>query len=100
MRTIIIPEPQRRAHEHLTDLCTALPTYVQMRNAADVDGAAAARAFAAHREAHPEFEHANTHQTTRWTGILLLTVVAWICDFALVCTFAAFLVNVFFGGAR
>lgn len=93
----IVSEPQRRLHDHLTDTCHELPQHVRALTTANSDGAAAAQTLAEHCAAHPEFDGANTHHTTRWSIIIFVSLMAWVTDAALVASFSAYLVGLFLG---
>jgi hypothetical protein len=96
----VLPEQQRRLQEDLTDICFQLPKAIRTRSIAEAKGKTTAAALGDLCAAHPEFERARTHETTRWAGMIVLTIVAWLCDFLLVASFSSFIVGLFVGGAR
>ena len=85
-------------HSQLKELAHRLSRNVRRRNEARADGRTVADDLGAYLSWHGEFHNADAKTRMRWNAILLLHVIAWICDAILVATFSAFLARLFSGG--
>jgi hypothetical protein len=85
-------------HTQLKELAHRLTGNVRRRNEARADWRTVADDLAAYLSWHGDFHNADAKTRMRWNAILLLHVIAWICDAILVMTFSAFLARLFSGG--